>query len=237
METPETRPAYRDELQAIETATLGGLDMVVSALADTTTALEQADMRLAERIVAGDDAIDRLYQETHQRLLNLLALESPVATDLRVAAALLHTARHIERMGDQCVNICKLIPMAGHAPPVHDEILERIVEMSSRARAQIVSARLAFSERDLGLAQDLVRTDIDINRLNREVFQIVLEIGRDFDDREWATIMLIAARCIERIGDNAVDIGEHVAFVVTGEFQQFRDASLPRPAGPAGNGV
>lgn len=229
-DTPRRRPVFRDALHRIESETLAGLDLVVEALAATTHALEERDMQVASRVVADDARIDALYQETHRSLLNLIALESPVATDLRVVAALLHTARHIERMGDQCVNICKLVPVAGHTPPVDDDILARILEMSSRARGQILGARLAFSERDLDLALDLVRTDIEINRLNREVFHMVLEVGRGFDDREWATLMLMAARCIERIGDNAVDIGEHVAFIVTGDFHQFSDASSPRPA-------
>lgn len=229
------RRSYRDELRRLEELTLTGLDMVADALGDTMVALEERDIGRAGRVVTDDDRFDDLYQQVHQRLLSLVALEAPVATDLRLVAALLHTVRHIERMGDQCVNICKVIPVVGHAPPVHEGILHRLLEMGERAQAQILAARIAFADRDVALAQDLVRTDIEINRLNREIFQIVLEVGQEFDDREWATVMLIVARCIERIGDNAVDVGEHVAFVVTGEFQRFRDASAPsRPGAPTG---
>ena len=77
------------------------------------------------------------------------------------------------------------------------------------------------------LAEELARSDAEINRLNREIFHLALEVGADFDTREWATLMMLVARCIERIGDNAVDIGEQVAFVVTGLFREFSDASHP----------
>ena len=77
------------------------------------------------------------------------------------------------------------------------------------------------------MAQDLVRQDDVVDNLNRDCFRLALEIGDDADKREWAMTMLLAARAIERIGDNAVDIGEQVAFVVTGLFREFEDASHP----------
>jgi phosphate transport system protein len=130
-------------------------------------------------------------------------------------------------MGDQCVNICKLIPLSGNEPPVHAAILGRIDEMSRRLRVQILDAKRCFAERNLALADVVARSDAEINRLNREIFQIALEVGNDFDTREWAMHMMLVARCLERIGDNAVDICEQVAFVVTGQFREFSDASHP----------
>lgn len=223
----EARHHFRDELIGLEAAALEGLDMVEEALARATEALDRRDIRLAESVIADDDRIDGRYLEVHQGVLSLLAREAPVATDLRVVAALLHVIRHIERMGDQCVNICKLIPLTGHDPPVRDEILKRVDEMSRRARTQILDAKRSFATRDVNLAEDLARSDTEINRLNREIFHLALEVGADFDTREWATLMMLVARCIERIGDNAVDIGEQVAFVVSGLFREFSDASHP----------
>jgi phosphate transport system protein len=91
----------------------------------------------------------------------------------------------------------------------------------------VVQAKQAFERRDVGLAQDLVRQDDEIDRLNRDCFHLAIEIGDDPDRREWAMHMMLVARCIERIGDNAVDIGEQTAFVVTGLFREFEDASHP----------
>ncbi|HMU26889.1 MAG TPA: PhoU domain-containing protein, partial [Solirubrobacterales bacterium] len=90
-----------------------------------------------------------------------------------------------------------------------------------------IQARQAFADRNETAAQDLVRQDDLIDRLNRDCFTLAIEIGDEPDRREWAMTMLLAARAIERIGDNAVDVGEQVAFVVTGLFREFEDASHP----------
>ena len=183
-------------------------------------------------VIADDDRIDGRYLEVQQGVLSLLALQAPVAGDLRIVAALLHIMKNIERMGDQCVNIAKLVPLAGHEPPADARILDDIQRMGEQARQQVVQCKQAFQRRDVALAQDLVRQDDEIDRLNKDVFHLALEIGDDPDLREWAMHMMLIARCIERIGDNAVDIGEQTAFVVTGLFREFEDASHPELAPP-----
>ena len=151
-----------------------------------------------------------------------------VATQVRLARELgADVIRCVERMGDQCVNICKLIPLSGHEPPADEEMLRRILMMGRQVRTQIAQAKRSFENRDIDMARDLVRQDDVVDNLNRECFHLALEIGDDADRREWAMTMLLAARAIERIGDNAVDIGEQVAFVVTGLFREFEDASHP----------
>jgi phosphate transport system protein len=216
---------FQGELKALEAQCLGALDMVVVTLDRTLEALEQQDVELAAIVIADDDRIDGRYLEVQQGILSLLALQAPVASDLRVVAALLHVIKHAERMGDQCVNIAKLIPLVGYEPPKDDLMLERIARMGRLARSEVAQSKQAFSLRDLAVAEDLVRQDEQINRLNREVFRRAVEIGTDVDLREWAMTMLLVARALERIGDNAVDIGEQVAFVVTGLFREFSDAS------------
>jgi phosphate transport system protein len=188
-------------------------------------ALEHQDVELAAMVIGNDDLIDGRYLEVHQELLSLFALQAPVATDLRVVAAMLHVMKNLERMGDQCVNIAKTIPLTGHEPPVREEVLERILRMGRIARTEVTQSKAAFANRDVDLAEDLVRQDREINALNREIFQLAIDIGTDPDTREWAMHMVMVARAIERIGDNAVDIGEQTAFVVTGLFREFSDAS------------
>ena len=181
-------------------------------------------------MIADDDRIDGRYLEVHQSLITLLATQSPVATDLRLISALLHVLKNVERMGDQCVNVCKLIPLTGNEPPADAEMVKRILTMGRQTRTLISQAKRAFEERNVEMARDLVRQDDVVDNLNRECFHLALEIGDDADKREWAMTMLLAARAIERIGDNAVDIGEQVAFVVTGLFREFEDASHPSVA-------
>ena len=199
--------------------------MVVGQVDRCLEAIEHQDVELAEFIIADDDRLDGRYLEVHQGVLSLLALQAPVAGDLRIVAALLHTIKHVERMGDQCVNIAKLVPLAGHEPPTDDEMLEMIGRMGLLARSQALQCKQAFALRDVELAEDLVRQDAEINKLNRAVFARAVAIGTDADRREWAMHMMLMARALERIGDNAVDVGEQVAFVETGLFREFSDAS------------
>jgi phosphate transport system protein len=228
-----TRTHFQDELAGLEEQALGGLDMVVDALDRALETVQQQDVELAGMVISDDDRIDGRYLEVHQGVLSLLALQAPVAGDLRLVAAVLHVIKNMERMGDQCVNMAKLVPLAGHNPPSDERILGHLQRMGEQARRQVIQAKQAFARRDVELAQDLVRQDDEIDRLNREVFHIALEIGDDPDTREWAMHMMLVARCIERIGDNAVDIGEQTAFIVTGLFREFEDASHPELTPPA----
>jgi phosphate transport system protein len=222
---------YAEELEQLEERALGGLDLVTGTLSRTLEAVEQADSELAEQVVADDDRIDGRYLEVHQSILALLATQAPVATDLRLISALLHLMKSIERMGDQCVNIAKVIPLAGHEPPHDEQMLRDVVTMGHQVRSMIVQAKRAFADRDVPMARDLVRQDDVVDNLNRECFRRAIEIGDELDRREWAITMLLAARALERMGDNAVDIGEQVAFVVTGLFREFEDASRPGEPG------
>jgi phosphate transport system protein len=221
------RPHFQHQLQELENRALGGLDLIVEQLDRTLEALAHQDIELAQIVIADDDRVDGRYMEVHQAILSLLALQAPVAGDLRLVAALLHVLKALERMGDQCVNIAKLIPLSGHHPPVREDVLERVLKMGACARAEVLECKVAFARRDVELAEDLVRQDREINRLNREIFRLALEIGDDHDTREWAMHMILVARALERVGDNAVDIGEQVVFVVTGLFSEFSDSSHP----------
>jgi phosphate transport system protein len=225
-----TRVEYQEELASLEASALGGLDLVSSALTKTLEAIEHQDVELAQLVIADDDRIDGRYLEIHQSLITLLATQSPVATDLRLIASLLHVLKNIERMGDQCVNICKVIPISGNDPPADEEMVGLILRMGRQTRLLISQAKRAFEQRDVEMARDLVRQDDVVDDLNRDCFRLALEIGDDADRREWAMTMLLAARAIERTADNAVDIGEQVAFVVTGLFREFEDASHPAEA-------
>jgi phosphate transport system protein len=221
------RRHFQESLEELERSALGGMDLVLEQLDRVLEAVEHQDVELAQIVILDDDRLDGRYLEVHQGILSLLALQAPVAGDLRLVASLLHVIMHIERMGDQCVNIAKLIPLSGHEPPRHAEILERLLRMGRAARSEVVQAKAAFVGRDVELAKDLVRQDREINQLNREVFRWALEVGEDPDTREWAMHMTLVARAIERIGDNAVDVGEQVAFVVSGLFREFSDSSTP----------
>ena len=228
--SPASRQSYQEELEELERRGLGGLDLVVETLNRTLEAVEHSDVELAQMVIADDDRIDGRYLEVHQSILTLLATQAPVATDLRLIAALLHVMKSVERMGDQCVNIAKLIPLTGHQPPRDEQMIRDILTMGHRVRSLIGQCKRAFADRDVEVSRDLVRQDDVVDNLNKQCFARAIEIGDDVETREWGITMMLVARALERIGDNAVDIGELTAFVVTGLFREFEDASHPESA-------
>jgi phosphate transport system protein len=226
----ETRHQFREDLKDLERQVLGGLDLVTQQLDRALESVSYQDVELAGMVVADDDRIDGRYLEVHQGILSLLARQAPVAGDLRIVAALLHVIRCVERMGDQCVNIAKLVPLSGYESPKDKDILDAIERMGQHARSQLSQAKEALGSRNVELAQDLVNQDAEINRLNRHIFRRAVEIGDDLDVREWAMFMILVARCLERVGDNTVDIAEQVVFVVTGLFREMADGTAPASA-------
>src|ERR1700678_690905 len=200
---PQTRPPngakrvrsrFHDELDALEERALGGIDIVLDQIDRTLEALAHQDVELAALVIADDDRLDGRYLEVHQGVLSLLARQAPVAGDLRLVAALLHVIVRIERMGDQCVNICKLLPLSGFEPPTRPEILDLLLRMGALVRSEVSEAKRAFEDRDVELAEDLVRQDREVNQIQREIFRAAIEAGDDIDTREWAMHMTIVAR-------------------------------------------
>ena len=224
---PQTRRRFHEDLAELERQALGGIELVIGQLDRARESLMYQDVELAGMVVADDDRIDGRYLEVHQGLLSLLARQAPVAGDLRIVAALLHIIRSIERMGGQCVNIAKLVPLSGFEPPKDKDILDSIERMGRLTRSLLSQAKDSFAARNAAAAQDLVRQDAEINQLNRAIFNRAVEIGDDLELREWAMFMILVARAIERIADNTVDIAEQTAFIVTGLFREFTDASQP----------
>src|SRR5947199_4442039 len=186
MTVHEVRHQFQETLRELEEQTLGAMDMVVGQLDRALESLSYQDVELAGMVVVDDDRIDGRYLEVHQGILSLLARQAPVAGDLRVVAALLHTLRCVERMGDQCVNIAKLVPLSGYQPPKDKDILDAIERMGQLAHSQVVEIRQAFGSRNVELARDLVRQDSEINHLNRKIFRRAVEVGDNLEMREWA---------------------------------------------------
>ena len=141
----ETRHAFHENLRALEAQALDALDLVIQQLDRSLESISYQDVELAGMVVADDDRIDGRYLEVHQGILSLLAREAPVAGDLRIVAALLHVIRCVERMGDQCVNIAKLVPLSGYEAPKDKDMLDAIERMGRLARSQVSQAKQAFA--------------------------------------------------------------------------------------------
>ncbi len=219
------RLRLRDDIRTLEKRALSSMDIVADQIDRTLRVVVDRDFAMADMVIADDDRIDGRFLEVHSDILSLIARQAPVATDLRLLAALLDVIRRIERMGDQCVNICKVLLLAPEAPEDDLQLTQRILEMGRKARALSVDSAKAFLARDQAAAEHLSHVDDGIDNLNREVFQIAVALAGDPTAREWAIRMTQVARALERIGDNAVDIGEETAFVASGVYREFEDAS------------
>jgi len=212
----QLRQVFIAQLEDLEQKALSGFDLVTEQVARAMEAVRLSDASLASRVVATDRSMDRRYLDIHHEVIALLASQAPVAGDLRLVAALLHVVWCLERMGDQCANIAKLVPLSGHEPPRDEEMLATILRMGQLVGRQIVQAKEALVSRDVELAQDLPRQDAEVDQLNRVVFKHAVDLGGDVELREWAMFMVLTARALERVGDNAVDVAEQTIFLVTG---------------------
>jgi phosphate transport system protein len=220
------RRHFHEELAALEREVLAMGDATVLAVGRALDALARDDLALADAVVAGDDPIDETYLAVERRTLELLALQTPVAVDLRLISVILHTNLHLERVGDMAVNVAKIV-RAVHGLPTNATILAHLAEMGEIARRMLRSAMDAFARRDLEAALRLPAMDEPVDRLNRGMYREVAACAWDPAMLEWAIRMMVVSRQLERIGDHAVDIAEQVAFLITGEFREFTDASHP----------
>jgi phosphate transport system protein len=218
------RTEYRERLAGLEASLQEEGELVLRALRGALGALEAQDAELCDEVIAFDDEIDLRYHRIERMVEETLALETPVATDLRVVLAVLHDAMHLERIGDQAVTIAKLTKLTAELETRHD-LVEGLREMGERCEAMVRIALDSFAERDLERARSLHEFDELVDRTNRHVTGKVLEMAASPGLQEWGLRMIVVSRCLERVGDNAVDIGEQTAFVVTGEFREFSDAS------------
>jgi len=198
--------------------------VVLRSIRAAVAALETQDVELCDEVIAFDDEVDLRYHRLERAVEETLALQAPVASDLRTVLAILHNAMRLERIGDQCVTVAKLTKLSSGFETRHD-VVEGMKEMGDRAEEMVRIALDSFEARDVGRARELVELDELIDRTNRRVVGQVLSMASAPELQEWGMSMIIASRCIERIGDNAVDIGEQTAYVVTGEFHEFTDAS------------
>ena len=223
------RQHFHESLDQMERQLLTMGDLAGTAVARSVECVVGHDDDVARSVIDSDDRIDELYLEIDHGILQLLALQQPVAADLRLVSAILHSCLHLERIGDQAVNVAKIHLITNHLPS-SEPMVQQIDEMGTLVVRMIRVAMEAFAQRDLSLCLRLPELDDPVDRLNRRMHLEALKLADDPRSLDWGMHMNLAARALERVGDNAVDIGEQVGFLVTGEFREFTDASHETPA-------
>jgi len=219
-----TRESFHESLERMELQLLSLGELAASAVQRSVEALVTHDDAMAEQVINDDDQIDDLYLSLDRDVLQLLALQSPVAEDLRLISAILHSCLHLERVGDQAVNVAKHY-LATKDEPGSDGMRQQLREMGDLVVSMLRTSMEAFAKRDLELCQQVPFMDDPVDRLNRATHLEALKLADDPRSLDWGLHMNMAARALERVGDNAVDIGEQVSFLLTGEFREFTDAS------------
>ena len=222
----DARKRFHDDLAEIEEDLHRLGDLAGHAVRRSVEALVEHDDAKAQAVIDGDDELDDLYLRIDQGLLSLLALQSPVAADLRLVSAMLHSGLHLERIGDQAVNVAKLYLMTQDEPG-SEGMRQQVAEMGEIVVNMLRTAMEAFARRDLELCLKLPVMDDPVDRLNRATHLEALKLADDPRRLDWGMHMNMAARALERVGDNAVDIAEQVGFLLTGEFREYTDASHP----------
>lgn len=209
------REQFRQELKAIHADVVGILDDVTAVTRDGVTALIAGDEDLAQTVISGDRPLDERCRAVEERVIETIATQSPVARDLRLLQSLAYMAIRLERMADLATNIAKAAQRtAGRRGP---QTLYDLIQAQGNLVYRVLDAtREALDKRDLELARKLPELDEPIDHLYKQFFRELARLSNE-EDIEWASLMVLASRYLERIADNAVDIGERVAYLITGE--------------------
>ena len=224
------RQSFHEELSQLEAALQEEGAIVLRVLRSALNALARGDDELADEVIGFDVEIDTRSLQIEEGVQSLLARQTPVAVDLRLVLAVLRVNLHLERIADYSVTVAKLTKLMGGLDVSGEAILSSLEDMGERAEQMVRVALDAFADRDAEKASSLNELDELIDRANRHAIEDVLSLGDSAEEREYGLRMLVISRCVERIGDHAVDIGEQVIYLVTGEYHQITDASASSSA-------
>lgn len=211
------RSAFQDELDGV-TSTLVELSLIVSgAIERATHALVTADLAEAEAVIASDDRVDNLQHELDARIIDIIARQQPVASDLRALVTALRMSADLERMGDMAHHVAKIARLRHPAAAVPPELLKTIEEMGKTAKLIADKAGAVINSRDIDKALEVERDDDEMDKLHRKLFTTLLDESWSHGIETAIDITLIG-RYYERFADHAVSVARRVYFLVTGKF-------------------
>ena len=210
------RENFRQELKDVKADVLEVGRSIIDVTRLAVKALVDGDVELAEQVIAGDDEIDDKTLAIEEHTIEIIATQFPVARDLRLLHSLGYISMHIERMGDLGVNIAKAARRtASRRGP---QTLYDLIQAQGNLVHRVLEAMLeALEKNDLDLARKLPYLDEPIDHLFKQFFRELARL-QDEEDIEWASSMVLASRYLERIADHAVDIGDRIMYMVTGQF-------------------
>jgi phosphate transport system protein len=211
------REAYHDRLGELATHLADMCEMVGTAMDRATTALLKADLALAEQVISDDLAVDTARTAYEEEAYALLALQAPVATDLRTVLAVIHAAESIERMGDLALHVAKAARRRHPNPVLPDEVRPYFEQMVRVAVALARKTEVVIRTQDVEMAKSVEDDDDEMDNLHRELFTVLM-------DKNWphgvaaAVDVTLLGRFYERFADHAVSVAKRTVFVVTGRM-------------------
>lgn len=210
------RDAYHEELDAISGTLVEMARLVGSAMNRATTALLDADLQMAETVIAADDAIDELYRDLESRAFDLLVRQQPVATDLRQVVTSLRMVADLERMGDLALHVAKVARRRYPSSAVPPELRSTILNMGHAAEEIVAKAGSVIASRNIEVAAELEKDDDVMDALHRKLFTSILDDSWSAGTEAAIDITLVG-RYYERFADHAVSVARRVVYLVTGE--------------------
>ncbi len=210
------RDAYHEELDSISDSLVEMARLVGSAMGRATTALLDADLALAESVIAADEKINDLHHGLENRAIDLLARQQPVATDLRIVVTSLRMSADLERCGDLARHVAKVARLRYPETAVPNDLHPIVLEMGQLAQRLVAKAGLVIATKDVDKALELEADDDAIDALHRELFSHLLD-DRWHHGIETAVDVTLVGRYYERFADHAVSVAKRVVYLVTGE--------------------
>jgi phosphate transport system protein len=217
------RESFQEQLNNLRNDILLMGKLVETAIETAMAALKRQDLDLAEKVVMDDEKIDRLELDIERRCLSLLALQQPMARDLRFIGTALKINTDLERMGDYASNIAKVVLSLGEEPLIKP--LVDLPRMADLAQKMVRENLAAYVNQDRDMALKAAMHDHDINILYHQVFNELLAfMTRDAANIKQATYLLFIARYLERIGDHATNLSEWIVYMITGERLELNES-------------
>ena len=211
------RPSFHEDLDKISEQLVEMTRLAGSAMARATRALLDADLHLAESVIAADEQIDELRRELDDRSIDLLARQQPVATDLRMVVTAMRMSSDLERMGDLARHVAKVARLRYPNSAIHPVMRSTILEMGQVAERIVAKAGSVIAGKDIESAIALERDDDEMDRLHRDIFNLLLD-GKWTHGTEAAVDATLVGRYYERYADHAVSVARRVVYLVTGEW-------------------
>ncbi|HEU5156938.1 MAG TPA: phosphate signaling complex protein PhoU [Streptosporangiaceae bacterium] len=213
------RDAYHEELDGLSDKLVEMTRLVRSAMARATTALLDADLRLAEEVISADEQVNKIETEIEETVFDLMARQQPVAGDLRMLISTLRTSGDLERMGDLAVHLAKTARRRHPEGAIPPELQATVLEMGQIAERMVAKAGNVVATRDVELGLELDADDDSMDRLHRRLFDVLLS-PKWKHGVEPAVDISLAGRYFERFADHAVHVAENVVYLVTGHHPE-----------------